>query len=667
MRLIIAEKPSLGRSIAQALQQSFKPIKRGDQTVALQGQDCTITWVFGHILELAQPHEYDARYKRWSTQDLPILIQDWKLVAKEPAQLKLIGQLLRRADEVVHAGDPDREGQLLIDEVLQHLGWRGKTLRLLPHATDEQSLRKAWSRLQPNEKFRPLYEAALCRQRADWLVGINASRAATLLLTSANQLVPLGRVMTPTLALVVQRDRAIENFRPQTFWRVAVRVRDEAGHTAELLYDPQPHLLDRAKAEQILKALKPGSTAVLHVRTRRAQERAPLPWHLGDFQRAMQQACGTTLQQSLQILQHLYEQQLVSYPRTDCRYLPEEHKASAVALLLKTLPALGQQAAPVRALQASLQPKDYIYDNRKVAEHHGLVPTGKVEGLQQLTALQQRAYCLIVQHYAKTLLPHHDYEETELQLQAAGVEFGAKGRRSLNWTSSWRLFEPLKEEMLPPFAHGCTVWLQAAELKQGTTTAPQRYTEATLAADMEAVAKYVTDERIKARLKETSGIGTAATRAAIVEKLKEKGMLQTQRKGKTAELISTPFGRQVVDAVPRILTDVGLTAAWEEALEAVAQQRYDAKEFIERVQRMVASLVQRMRKVPGRPITQAAAAAPQHLRAERTADRSTVRRARPRRTSSTPAAEPRTSARTKPNRRARQPPRGAIPAPHLAP
>ncbi|MCX8018690.1 MAG: toprim domain-containing protein, partial [Rhodocyclaceae bacterium] len=198
MRVVIAEKPSLGRAIAEALPGRFTPLQSGKNTYALKGDGIVVTWAYGHILEMAPPETYDPRYKRWRVEDLPIVPQNFVLQEKEPAQLKAIASLLRQAKDVVNAGDPDREGQLLIDEILEYLRWRGPTWRLLPHATDPESIRKAWAKLRPNEEFRPLYHAALCRQRADWLVGMNASRAATLLLTSQNQLVPLGRVMTPT-------------------------------------------------------------------------------------------------------------------------------------------------------------------------------------------------------------------------------------------------------------------------------------------------------------------------------------------------------------------------------------------------------------------------------------------------------------------------------------
>ena len=598
MRLVIAEKPSLGRAIADALPDRFEQIRQGKGTVALRGRQIVVTWAFGHILEMANPEHYDPRYKSWRVEDLPIAPEKFVLKEKEPAQLKVIADLLKNADECVNAGDPDREGQLLIDEILEYLGWRGKTLRLLPHATDPESIRKAWDKLQPNEKFLPLYKAALCRQRADWLVGINASRAATLLLTTRRQLVPLGRVMTPTLALVVLRDREIEDFVPRSFWVVHIDVQTEDKKTFTLVYDPDPHIFDKKQAEAIANSIV-GKTLTLEVSVEKRKERAPLPWHLGLFQSYMQKHHGLTLQQSLETLQSLYEKQLASYPRTECRYLPLEQKDDAIPIMRKVGPV-----ALDRTLDESLlEPKSYVYDNSKVAEHHGLVPTGKIPSQGQLTAIEESAWKALVQHFAKTLLPHREYIEQVLQVRYGDAVFRSKGEVSLNWDQSWRMFDQREEEQpLADVENGTMVKVVAARLSSGTTTSPQRYTEATLAADMEAVAKYVTDERIKARLKETSGIGTAATRSAIIEKLKEKGMLQTLKKNKTTYVISTAFGREVIDAVPPVLKNPWLTAVWEEALNQIARQEYESDEFMQRTVKMVSNLIEQMKNSKDRPI-----------------------------------------------------------------
>jgi len=615
MRVVIAEKPSLGRAIAEALPGRFTPLQSGKNTYGLKSDTVVVTWAYGHILEMAEPEAYDPRYKRWQVEDLPILPKDFVLQVKEPDQLKAIASLLQQAKEVVNAGDPDREGQLLIDEILEYLHWNGPTWRMLPHATDPDSIRKAWAKLRPNAEFRPLYYAALCRQRADWLVGMNASRAATLLLTTQKQVVPLGRVMTPTLALVVRRDREIEGFVSRSYWKVKLLLKTRDGTLVTLWYDPSEHIFDRAKAQGIADACV-GKEVTLRVTSEKGRERAPLPWHLGDYQRHMQKIAGLTLQQSLQTLQSLYEKQLVSYPRTDCRYLPEEQKADAIPVLRKVAAAaLGSETSAIVLREGMLEPKDYIYDNKKVAEHHGLVPTGKIPG-QGISDIEHRAWAAVVQHFARTLLPHHEYIEINISTELAGVVFSTKGRQSLNWERSWRLFDEKEESSLPSIPDGTLATVVSATVEEGKTTPPQRYTEATLAADMEAIAKYVTDERIKARLKETSGIGTAATRSAIIEKLKEKGMLQSVKKGKVAHLVSTPFGREVVDAVPRILTDPGLTAVWEEALDQIAHNSYSPEEFMTRVQAMVVNLIDKIKASP-RCITAGVAPPPSKPRASK--------------------------------------------------
>ena len=634
MRLIIAEKPSLGRAIADALPQRFSADGRGDKGSTGLRSECgtvVVTWAFGHILELSQPQAYDPAYKRWRYEDLPIVVPngEWRYEEKVPAQIKAIAGYLKNAREVIHAGDPDREGQLLIDEILVYLGYRGKVMRLLPHATDPESLRKAWAKLEDNARYRPLYEAALCRQRADWLVGMNGSRAATLRSAENGQAINVGRVMTPTLALVVRRDQEIEAFKAKTFYKVAAICRTEDGQEIELICDPSARIFERARAQALADSVK-GKRVQLAVSSVKTVERAPLPWHLGDFQRSIQKMLGLGLGASLQLLQDLYEARLVSYPRTSCRYLPREQMPDALpildalmdAVLTEQMPAGGMtQAKALRAVRNLCAPKDYIYDSAKVAEHHGIVPT-KV-GAKALPQKREHliAYQAIVRHFARTLLPHHESMQSAIGFEHEGASFALKGQRSLNWERSHRMFEVRRDALLPEVRHGSTAQVVEVRLVEGKTTPPARYTQSTLASDMEAIAKFVTDERVAARLKESSGIGTAATRSAIIEKLIAKGMLQEKRAAasrstkkdesdeggdpvaskeggkappRAAELHSTDFGREIVAAMPRTLVDPGITAAWEDALDEIAQGRYDAVQFMDRVGAMVGRLVQGM-------------------------------------------------------------------------
>lgn len=601
MKVVIAEKPSLGRAIAEGLGMRFQA-----SDGVLRSPDLAITWVFGHILELADAHEYDSKWKSWSAQTLPIKIEQWRYKVSEPKQLRIIADLLRQADEVIHAGDPDREGQLLVDEVLHYLKWKGPTKRLLLNATDAASVRKAWQAIKPNSDFEPLYRAGLCRQRADWLVGINCTRAATLLASNNGSLIAVGRVMTPTLALVVQRDRSIEGFEQREFWKVAADLQTDCGQRVRLVHDPAEHIFDKSIASAIARSVQ-GQTVSLQVKQEKKTERPPLPWHLGDYQRAMQKRFGLKLAQSLQILQGLYEKKLVSYPRTDCRYLPEEQKDQAVPIA-KGLYGLSLQDWQVRAMrhnEARLAPKSWIYDNSKVAEHHGIIPTGMSPKGVDLSETERKCFDAIVEHFCKTLLPNYEYLQTTVSFtdDAARV-FQASAQQPLNWDESWKCLIPKDEQeqaKLPPIK-GRSARVLGTELISGKTTPPAYYTEATLAQDMEAVAKYATDERIKARLKETSGIGTAATRSAIIEKLKRYGMIEEfkkSEKGKAQAFIrSTVFGRQVIDAMPKSIKDAALTATWEEALNMMAQRQYNDADFMSKIDHYVDRLIENMRALP---------------------------------------------------------------------
>lgn len=601
MRLVIAEKPSLGRAIAEGLGRKFTNAANGG---ALESGDLVITWVFGHILELSSAEAYNPKWKSWRQEDLPIKIDNWLYEVKEPKQLKIIANYLKQADEVVHAGDPDREGQLLVDEVLQYLKWRGATLRLLPHATDAVSIKKAWAGMKSNNDFKPLFHAGLCRQRSDWLVGINGTRAATQLATTNGALVPIGRVMTPTLSLVVQRDLEIENFVAKEFWKVAADVKTECGHTVRLTHDPKERIHDKALATQLAKSLQ-GRTVQLLVTKEKRQEKSPLPWHLGDFQREMQKRFGWKLAESLQVLQHLYEKKLVSYPRTECRYLPEEQagEATQIAMRHAGMALKDAKLGAFERIKSQLKPKPWVYDNKKVAEHHGIIPTLVVPDAGKVGDKEMRAWAAIVEHFCKTLLPNYEYLETTIAFEAdGGRTFALSGKAALNWDDSWRCLEPRPEDAQLPAVRSNSGRVVGTELIVGKTTPPDSYTEASLSGDMESVAKYATDERIKAKLKETSGIGTAATRAPTIEKLKRYGMIEEFKKsakGKSvAHIRSTTFGRQVIGAMPTSLKDAALTATWEDALSMIAGNTYSTDDFMTKIDGYVDRVVQAMRALP---------------------------------------------------------------------
>lgn len=604
MRLIIAEKPSLARSIAAAVDG-----RKSSRDGYIDAGDTLITWCFGHLYELAPPDAYRSEWRSWRIETLPITIapEQWMLLPRKDAQAQVdvIAKLLKRASEVIHAGDPDREGQLLVDEVLEMAGWKGPTKRLILLDTTEASIRKALAKMEDNRRYAPLFEAARCRQRADWLVGMNLTRAASVKIGGT---LSIGRVQTPTLALVVKRDLLIESHVSKTFYTIEAEA--VAGAAACVFLHDTEHgrIFDKALADGIAKRLK-GRAVEVTVTAKKTTEHAPLPHKLATFQKAAEDRYGWTAKQALAALQSAYEAQLVSYPRTDCQHMPEEQAAQAVPIMTRLVQA--GVCPNLKPLLALMQPSPRVYDDKKVAEHHGLAPTGKAPSKDDDAA---KALLLVIEQFAKSLLPAYQAIEQEASFEFEARRFRANGERGLNAEQSWRALEPkrtragLPVSPLPlPIEQG-TLSMQVAQtrVKEGKTTPPKPYTEATLIADMGAVHKYVDDPKIKALLKESAGIGTSATQATIIETLKQRGYIVAEKgRGKKPVLRSTRLGRYLIEHMPRALSDPGITALWEEQLDLIAKGQADPQTFMGKIDRYVASQLARIIQATYPPIPQA--------------------------------------------------------------
>lgn len=569
MRLFIAEKPSLAKAIASNLGSGSAK----DGYIELSSGDI-VTWCYGHLLESLKPEEYNSNLKAWRLDDLPIKIDSWRLKPRKDAikQLNVIERLIKQATTIVNAGDPDREGQLLVDEVLDHYKWRGQTMRILLNATDSGSVKKALSCMKNNSDFANTSMAALCRSKADWIVGFNLTRAATLR-NGNNQLISIGRVQTPTLALVVRRDMEIANFKQAVFY-YAVATVDTPFGALTMQYKPAELVLDKNIIAGITAGLK-GKAVELDSVVNRAKEFAPLPYMLATFQKDAEQHLKIGAKATLDVLQSLYEKQLTSYPRTDCEYLPAEQAGSAIGIAT----ALVQHSIVTNAdaLIPLMKPSSRIYNSSKVTEHHGIIPTGKIPS--GLTGLEQRAFELICSRFVMGLLPDFEYEETKIAFTHNDKKFTCAGDVPLNTEKSWRALSPKETNALAVTSLPTNGNVSEVETKTGKTTPPKPYTEASLIADMRSIAKYVTDEKLKAVLKETSGIGTAATQAGIIETLKQRKMIELVKRN----LVSTEFGREVIKKIPPALTDPGVTASWEDALDGIAKGTYKADDFMRRI------------------------------------------------------------------------------------
>lgn len=601
--LIIAEKPSLARAIAEAIDP--KPIQRARQGVGwIDTAKARITWCFGHMLELAPPEAYRQEWATWSLRTLPILLEDheWQIHPKKDAiaQIECIRECLKQANRVIHAGDPDREGQMLVDELLEHLNWQGRTDRLLIQDPSPDGIRTSLKRLQDNQTFANLYRAAVCRSRADWLVGMNFTRAAT---KRIGPLISLGRVQTPTLAMVVRRDLEIENHVARTFYTLHATIANRRLTMTLIHDDEKARIFDQKEAKDLAKRIE-GTIVEITITKATETERSPLPYTASTFHKDAEKAFGWSAAYSLEILQALYEKQHISYPRTDCPYLPSEQAASAVPLA-QTIIAAGHFP---EAAGLHLEPKSKVYDDSKVEEHHGLVPTRKLPPAN-LQEDERNAWSLIAQRFIASLAPDDQVATTTVSFVAEGRTFSAKGGVPINRTSSWRaLVPPTKQQGVHlPIALSDPdldpkVMVRTVEVKSGKTTPPKPYTEASLRADMNAAAKFVRDDALKAILKETDGIGTAATQPAIIETLKQRKYVSLEGRGKIKHLRSTPLGRYVIAAIPETLADPGITAAWEARLRDIAKGTASADDFMQRIRAYVAKYVDVLRTAPMPPI-----------------------------------------------------------------
>ncbi|MBS4912562.1 MAG: DNA topoisomerase 3 [Veillonella sp.] len=436
MRLFIAEKPSMGREISKYLPEQQR-VQRRDGYI-IQGDD-VVTWAFGHVLEQAEPGDYDPKYKRWNAADLPIVPEEWKLLITKSSekQFHTIKDLIEKADVIVNAGDPDREGQLLIDEILLYVNNEKPVQRILLNALDEKSIRQALGDLRDNKDFYNLQQSALARARADWLIGMNLSRAYTLAQRRRGNKVtfPIGRVKTPTLALVVRRERELENFVPVdyytlkvlyvhpngTFWATWQPQDDQIG------LDPEGRLLKREVAEELAKRLMDSKTGIIEKREKNKKKEAQrLPLSLSALQVAAGKAYGYDPQQVLDTAQKLYEKKLTTYPRSDCDYLPQNQYADRTAII-KNLSAnsgkIGEWAS-----KADLSIKSRAWNDKKITAHHAIIPTTVPCNMETLPQMERNIYFLIAQSYIAQFYKEHEYEQTKLTVLQEEERFVAHGR-----------------------------------------------------------------------------------------------------------------------------------------------------------------------------------------------------------------------------------------------
>lgn len=601
MRLFIAEKPSVAKAIAGELGQT----SRGDGYI--QCGDDYVTWCFGHMLEQAEPDVYlpedvprnNAGKKIWRAEDLPIIPETWITEPKPDAkqQLAAIGKLIKNASLIVNAGDPDREGQLLVDAVLEHFNSTKPVKRFWVSAQDSVSVQRGLAALKDNETYKGWAEAALGRGRADWLIGMNLSRAYTLRAQRGGGQVVLsiGRVQTPTLALVVQRDREIEAFKALDFFRILANFKhgngefharwiakeDQAG------LDPEGRLIDKNEANKLTQAVvgKPGR--IIEHSDTPEKEPHPRAFALSGITLLASKKFSYSADEVLKVCQALYDQKLTSYPRTDCNYLPESQHADAPKVLAALKKINPDWARIVDAANPTIKSK--TWNDAKITAHHGIIPTMHTGDISGLPESQRNIYGLIVRAYLAQFFPLHEYMSTLIMLDVGGETFGVKGKTITRkgWKSVYGNLADDDEDgsasddddqVLPAVKKGDLVTCTEAFLQPTKTKPPGRFTEGTLVMAMANIHKYVAESEHKKILKEGDGIGTEATRASILTELKNKRFLEL--KGKA--IISTQLGRGLIDALPEVVKSPVLTALYERTLKQIEQNNGSLSAFIEK-------------------------------------------------------------------------------------
>ena len=588
-RLFIAEKPSMGRAIAQGLEALGDKSRSADGCIHV-GSD-TVTWLFGHILEQYSPDEYDEKYKRWHIEDLPIVPSVWKLKVKPDAkkQYKIVSALAKEADEIIHAGDPDREGQLLVDELLAHIGvLKTKPVkRILLNALDVKSVQEALRHIRPNDEFVGLRNSALARSRADWLIGMNLSRIYTILARGAgyDSVVNVGRVKTPTMGLVVRREIEIRTFKPVTFFTPQVEFRHANGSFRAKWkaqeqdgVDEEGRILKKDLAEEILTASSVPPAKIESVEQKKGTSPQRLPYSLSALQIDAGKIFGYSPQEVLDTQQALYEKKLTSYPRSDCDYLPENQFGDAAAIL-KNL-AAADSSLERFIEKADLSIKSRAWNDKKISAHHAIVPTTVETKLSDLSEKEKNLYMLIAKSYIAQFYPAQEFLSTKVELSAGGEMFTASGKVILQqgWKSLYQNDTKEDEEeqqSLPDMQQGDSVEFAGGKIVEGVTKPPARFTPATLLKAMKEIHKYVHDKELAASLKECSGIGTEATRAGMIDELEKRGFIKKAGKN----FVPTEIASSMCRILPESLIYPDLTARWEDALDKIGKKEMSLADF----------------------------------------------------------------------------------------
>ena len=589
--LIIAEKPSVGRDIAKVL----KCKSKGDGY--LYSDEYIISWAVGHLVSLADPQDYDPSLKKWSLGSLPIIPSSFQLkpIQSSKKQLDVLKKLMasKEVDSLICATDSGREGELIFRYIYDYAKCRKPFRRLWISSMTDKAITEGFDKLKPGSEYDNLYRSAKCRSEADWLVGINASRAYTL---RHNVLYSIGRVQTPTLAIIVARQKEIDAFVPKDYWEIFV----DFDIYKAIWVDKdkkESKIFEKEKAQAIIDKIKGKNGRVDSIEK---EDKKQLPWLLYDLtelQRDCNRKFGYTAKKTLSIAQDLYEKRkLITYPRTDSRYLTDDMKPKIRAVLQRLdfgeYKDYAQRLLDMEALPFSKR----IFDNGKVSDHHAIIPTESKVNVNALSQDELNVYGLIARRFISVFYPPYLYSVTRIITIIEEENFLTKGT-TVNQLGFMELYKNDKDKeegeedaVLPELETGQEYPLSKSQLKQKKTQPPKTYTEATLLSAMENAGRFVEDETLKEQMKD-SGLGTPATRAAIIERLLQVGYLE--RKGRT--LIPTEKGIRLISIVPEQVKSPETTGKWEKGLSSIAKGKMDAGRFMGSIVRYVNFLVESSR------------------------------------------------------------------------
>lgn len=596
--VVIAEKPSVARDIARVLNCN----KKGNGF--LEGDKYIVTWALGHLVTLADPEAYDSKYKTWNLEDLPMLPNDLKLVVIKQTgkQYNAVKSQLVRTDvsDIIIATDAGREGELVARWIIDKAKVNKPIKRLWISSVTDKAIKEGFQNLKPGKAYENLYHAAVARSEADWYIGLNATRALT---SKFNAQLSCGRVQTPTVAIIAQREEEIKNFKPKTYYGIEAHTDQNLKLTWVDSKTNDTRTFTKEKVEQIIAKIDKKQGTVVEVDKKHKKSFAPQLYDLTELQRDANKIFGYSAKETLGIMQKLYEQhKVLTYPRTDSRYLSTD--------IVETLPerlkscGIGQyRQLANKVLLKPIKANKAFVDDSKVSDHHAIIPTEEIVNQANFTDKERKIYDLVVKRFLAVLFPPFEYEQITVKAAIGDEAFVAKGKTILS--SGWKevyenRFEEddnaddMKEQILPRMEKGDKLSIKFVTETSGQTRPPARFNEGTLLTAMENPAKYMgtQDKELAKTLDKTGGLGTVATRADIIEKLFNSFLME--KKGK--DIYITSKGKQLLDLVPEDLKTPALTAEWEQKLEAIAKGKLNKNVFIGEMKNYTKTIVSDIKK-----------------------------------------------------------------------